>query len=291
MRVLLIDNELKEEHKEIILENINVLFRENINIDLVFSFEDAEYLSFIRDYDFVLLNFKNFYYKKMQGFLYYINKRNKDRHLSSSYINKTKINLIKRNDFLNCNIKSFRNDKESIDNVFTKSDSFITNYLESFFSKTIFLKYELFNFGNITLSEYLVNLANHIEYQYKNISCINDLIIYNKKYVIDINLKYLRKSNALYNLLKLNSDSLIVPLNKKMDFKIFYWLIRHYKEFLSVDNIICGLSPDPESIFNYSIESSFTSIRKNIKNILPSSFQKEFNPIKVSKKIGYQLCF
>jgi hypothetical protein len=290
MRVLIVDQELTDNDiKKIKDEIYKINKRFLINIDLSLSFSDAEYLAYIRDYDAVFIRVNNLYYKKIKSLLFYVNNRNKKRYIDFDYINKTKVcflhedlNIESNDMFQNKLILKYKQEA----NCFTKQ------YFEEHFSVLKFLNYEemFMNFTN--KSFYLNSITKKIIHYYLDIAFVKDIKIEGKNYYIFVDFNYLRKFNLLNFLTKINVPILKIELNKHIDFKIFIYLLRHYREVLSLDNIICGLSPEPELSYNYSIESSFSSIRKSVKKSLPQNVvSNNFNPILNINKVGYRLCF
>jgi len=80
-------------------------------------------------------------------------------------------------------------------------------------------------------------------------------------------------------------EKIEVSFKKKIDFYVFLYFMRHYKETINIQNILNATCEEPELTKDSIIESSISSIRKTFKEIVG------INPIKAFKKVGYRFSF
>jgi len=73
-----------------------------------------------------------------------------------------------------------------------------------------------------------------------------------------------------------------ITFKKKIDFYVFLYFVRHYKETINVSNLLDATCEEPELTKDSIIESSISSLRKTFKELL------HLNPIKAFKKVGYE---
>lgn len=72
-----------------------------------------------------------------------------------------------------------------------------------------------------------------------------------------------------------------ISFKKKIDFYVFLYFMRHYKETINISNLLDATCEEPELTKDSIIESSISSLRKTFNNLIG------VNPIKAFKKIGY----
>jgi DNA-binding response OmpR family regulator len=82
--------------------------------------------------------------------------------------------------------------------------------------------------------------------------------------------------------IKKNNEPVEIYFKKKIDFYVFLYFMRHYKETINISNLLDATCEEPELTKDSIIESSISSLRKTFKELL------NLNPIKAYKKVGYE---
>jgi DNA-binding response OmpR family regulator len=105
--------------------------------------------------------------------------------------------------------------------------------------------------------------------------------------------KEVLKENIEEGILKINvkekkvwilkdNEHVEIYFKKKIDFYVFLYFMRHYKETINISNLLDATCEEPELTKDSIIESSISSLRKTFKELLG------LNPIKAYKKVGYE---
>lgn len=82
--------------------------------------------------------------------------------------------------------------------------------------------------------------------------------------------------------LKKRDEEIEIVFKKKIDFYVFVYFVRHYKETININAILDATCTEPELTKDSIIEASISSIRKTFKSLIDK------NPIKAFKKVGYE---
>jgi len=144
------------------------------------------------------------------------------------------------------------------DEVYTKI--VVSSLKDDTFFKKYNLDIHMEDSWSIELVEDTLNLENIIETEYIKVN-VSEKTVWVKK----------------------EDEYIQIKFKKKIDFYVFLYFMRHYKETLHMSRILNATCQEPEIVKNSIIDSSISSLRKMFLNMLNIE-----NSITSFKKIGYE---